>query len=113
MENFDHRFSSSALSFSHSHFSGSHSAMVLEQPKTEDTFREILLDIADKDESFYKSDYKLKDDLGMDSLDMVELVMYCERDFHITLRDHEWQAISEVGELWKLIERKRDARSGK
>jgi acyl carrier protein len=43
------------------------------------------------------------DDLGADSLDLVELVMAIEEEFHITVPDHEAEQIKTVGHAIHLI----------
>lgn len=48
------------------------------------------------------------DDLGMDSLDRVELVMAAEEDFGIALEDEEWEALETktIADAVGLIESK-------
>lgn len=40
--------------------------------------------------------HKLEDDLGMDSLDRVELVMMLEREFDVSISDDELTAIEKM-----------------
>ncbi|MEL6590763.1 MAG: acyl carrier protein [Bacteroidota bacterium] len=72
----------------------------------EDNFKDLLLDIAQKPKDFFSADKRLKEDYGLDSLDMVELVMYCEKDFSLILRDHEWRSLRTPGEFLELINSK-------
>jgi acyl carrier protein len=71
---------------------------------TYDTVRDaivILKEISDRDiqpESTY-------DELGLDSLDLVELVMYLEEDFDIVIPDQEFEACKDVGDIVKLIDK--------
>jgi acyl carrier protein len=44
------------------------------------------------------------DDLGADSLDIVELVMELEKDFGVTIPDEEAERIKTVGEAIRFIE---------
>ncbi len=46
---------------------------------------------------------RFKEDLGMDSLDVTELVMNCEREFKVTINDEEYTNFTTVGELANLI----------
>jgi acyl carrier protein len=46
---------------------------------------------------------RFKEDLGMDSLDVTELVMNCEREFKVTINDEEYANFTTVGELANLI----------
>ena len=39
----------------------------------------------------------------MDSLDVTELVMNCEREFKVTINDEEYANFTTVGELANLI----------
>lgn len=43
-----------------------------------------------------KDEYKLENDLGMDSLDRVELVMALEREFDVSISDEELTAIEQM-----------------
>jgi long-chain acyl-CoA synthetase len=45
-------------------------------------------------------------DLGLDSLDIVELLSFVETNFGITLREEEFKEVQTVGELGELIKRK-------
>lgn len=53
-----------------------------------------------------KSEANLKDDLGMDSLDVVELVMEVEKEFKISISDNEYDGITTVGSVVDLVESK-------
>ena len=55
----------------------------------EEVFRnvnKIIVDHFDMVDNVTEND-KLKDDLGLDSLDTVELVMECEKSFNISISD--------------------------
>nr|DAR69672.1 MAG TPA: acyl carrier protein [Caudoviricetes sp.] len=43
-----------------------------------------------------KDEYKLESDLGMDSLDRVELIMALEREFDVSISDDELTAIEQM-----------------
>lgn len=43
------------------------------------------------------------DDLGADSLDMVELVMAFEEEFNIEIRDDEAEKVEKVGNAYDLL----------
>lgn len=49
----------------------------------------------------------LKDDLGIDSLDAVELVMELEDAFGVKIEDAEAQAFVTIGDIVKLLEAKK------
>jgi acyl carrier protein len=50
------------------------------------------------------------DDLGADSLDLVELVMALEQEFGVTIPDEEVESIKTVGDAVTFIRRTPDAR---
>ncbi|MEM6800733.1 MAG: acyl carrier protein [Bacteroidota bacterium] len=68
--------------------------------------QDIVLEVADKSIKDYSEQAQFKSDLGLDSLDMVEMIMICEKDFYITLPDSEWEGIRTPSELIDLIEYK-------
>ncbi len=53
-----------------------------------------------------KKDSSFVDDLGADSLDLVELIMALEEEFAIQISDEEAQGIRTVGEAVDFIEQK-------
>lgn len=69
-------------------------------------FKELLLDIAQKPVEFFCPQKRLKEDYGLDSLDMVELVMYCEKDFSLILRDHEWRSLRTPEQFLEMLNTK-------
>ena len=57
------------------------------------------------DESEVKREATFKDDLGADSLDVVELVMELEDEFEIEISDEDAEKIATVGDVIDYIER--------
>ena len=55
-------------------------------------------------ESEIKSDSKIMDDLGADSLDTVELVMILEQEFDIDIPEEDAEALITVGDVVKYVE---------
>jgi acyl carrier protein len=47
----------------------------------------------------------LEHDLGLDSLDMVEIAMECEENFNISISDLDVQEINYVGDIFKVIDK--------
>ena len=72
--------------------------MVLEKIKV------ILADQFDVEEDSLKNDTDLQDDLGADSLDVVDLLMSIEDEFEIEIPDEEIENIRTVGDLVNYIE---------
>ncbi|NLJ31167.1 MAG: acyl carrier protein [Clostridiales bacterium] len=72
--------------------------MVLEKVKA------ILSEQFDVEEDSITADTSIADDLGADSLDVVDLLMSIEDEFEIEIPDEEVDNIKTVGELVKYIE---------
>ena len=72
--------------------------MVLEKVKA------ILSEQFDVEEDSITADTSIADDLGADSLDVVDLLMSIEDEFEIEVPDDEIDNIKTVGELVKYIE---------
>lgn len=72
--------------------------MVLEKVKV------ILAEQFDVEEDSLQNDTDLQDDLGADSLDVVDLLMSIEDEFEIEIPDEEIENIRTVGDLVNYIE---------
>ncbi len=72
--------------------------MILEKVKA------ILSEQFDVEEDTITPDTNIADDLGADSLDVVDLLMSIEDEFEIEVPDDEVENIKTVGELVKYIE---------
>ena len=64
----------------------------------------ILSEQFDVEEDSITSDTSIADDLGADSLDVVDLLMSIEDEFEFEVPDEEVDNIKTVGELVKYIE---------
>jgi acyl carrier protein len=64
----------------------------------------ILSEQFDVEEDSITSDTSIADDLGADSLDVVDLLMSIEDEFEFEVPDEEIDNIKTVGELVKYIE---------
>ena len=73
--------------------------MVLEKIKA------ILSEQFSVEEKEITADTLLEDDLGADSLDVVDLLMTIEDDFEVEIPDEEVENIKTVGALVEYIER--------
>lgn len=72
--------------------------MVLEKVKS------ILADQFDVEEDTITMDTSVAEDLGADSLDVVDLLMSIEDEFEIEVPDTEIENMKTVGDLVKYIE---------
>ena len=73
--------------------------MVLEKVKA------ILSEQFDVEEENLTNETNLQDDLGADSLDVVDLLMSIEDEFEIEIPDEDIENIRTVGELVSYIEK--------
>lgn len=72
--------------------------MVFEQVK------ESLAEILSKDVDMIDMDTNLVDDLGVDSIDSVELIMAVEEVYDITVPEEDAMAMKTVGDVVEYIE---------
>ncbi len=63
----------------------------------------IIVDRLGVDESEVKLEASFKEDLGADSLDVVELVMELEDEFELTISDEDAEKISTVADVVEYI----------
>lgn len=66
----------------------------------------VIVDRLGVDESEVKMEASFRDDLGADSLDVVELVMELEDEFDMEISDEDAEQISTVGNAVSYIESK-------
>lgn len=66
--------------------------------------RSIIMDQLDVEEDKVTMDAVIQDDLGADSLDIVDLVMSFEEEFDIEIPDDQVENIKTVGDIVKYIE---------
>jgi len=72
----------------------------------EEKVKQIILNRLNVDEAKVTVDASFKDDLGADSLEIVELVMELEDEFDQEISDDEASEITTVGDAIKFIESK-------
>jgi acyl carrier protein len=69
-----------------------------------DEVKEVVVEQLNVSPDEVKEDSKFADDLGADSLDVVELVMSLEEKFDIEIPDEEAENIATVADAIKFIE---------
>lgn len=74
--------------------------------RTLDTIKEIVAGYLNVDASTIKDDDNMIDDLGLDSLDSIELIINIEEKIGIELSDDELAGIKTIGELAVALDRK-------
>jgi acyl carrier protein len=65
--------------------------------------REIIINTLGCDESIITMEALIKEDLGVDSLAVVELVMAVEDAFGISINEETMKEIKTVGDIVKLV----------
>ena len=66
--------------------------------------RDILVDQLDVEEEKVTMDASITDDLGADSLDVVDLVMSLEEEFDVEIPDNQVENIKTVGDIVRYNE---------
>ena len=73
-----------------------------------DKVKEILVDQLDVNEDSITLESVITDDLGADSLDVVDLVMSLEEEFDVEIPDEDIESIKTVEDIVKFIESKKE-----
>ena len=73
---------------------------------TLDTIKKVIVDRLGVSEEEVKPEASFKDDLGADSLDVVELVMELEDEFDTEIADEDAEKMATVGDVINYIESK-------
>ncbi len=71
---------------------------------TFDKVKDIIVDQLDVDEDKVTMEASIIDDLGADSLDIVDMVMTLEEEFDVKISDDEVENVKTVGDIVKIIE---------
>ncbi|CAE09761.1 acyl carrier protein [Wolinella succinogenes] len=69
-----------------------------------DDIKEVVVEQLNVNPEEVKEESKFVEDLGADSLDVVELVMALEEKFNIEIPDEEAEKIATVGDVVRYIE---------
>ena len=67
--------------------------------------KQVLVEQLDVDEELVTAEASVTDDLGADSLDLVDLVMELENEFDVEIPDEDIQNIKTVGDIVAYIEK--------
>jgi acyl carrier protein len=76
--------------------------------RTANTFervKELIVEHLDVDAAEVTPEASIKDDLGADSLDVVDLIMQLEDEFELEISDEEAEKITTVGDVVAYIEK--------
>ncbi len=69
-----------------------------------DKVKEIVIDQLDVEEDKVTMEASISEDLGADSLDIVDLVMSLEEEFDVEIPDEKVENVKTVGDIVKFIE---------
>ena len=72
----------------------------------EEKVRAFLIDDLEIDEDKIFDDAKLKEDMGIDSLDFVDIVVIVERNFGFKIKSEEMQGVTTLSQFCDYIESK-------
>lgn len=72
----------------------------------ESKVKAFLIDDLEIDEDKISDDAKLKDDLGIDSLDLVDIVVIVEKNFGFKIKPEEMKGIITLKDFCDYIEKK-------
>jgi len=66
--------------------------------------KEVISDLSGFPEETVNEEIELKDGLGLDSLDIVEMVMKFEEEFDCNIPDEDYADVKTVGDVFKIVE---------
>ena len=75
----------------------------MEKEDIRKTVCRFLVDEIELDEEKLTDGARLKEDLGIDSLDFVDIVVICEREFGFTIKPEEMKNVRTLGQFYDYI----------
>ena len=78
----------------------------MERKEIEEKVRNFMVDELEIDEEKIKPEAKLKDDLGIDSLDFVDIVVIVEKNFGFKIKPDEMKGVVTLKDFCDYIETK-------
>ncbi len=78
----------------------------MERTEIENKVRELLIEDIEIDEEKIVPEARLKEDLGIDSLDFVDIVVLVDRQFGFKIRQEEMKGIRTLSDFCDYIEGK-------
>ncbi len=78
----------------------------MNRQEIEEKVRAFLIDDLEIDEDKITPDAKLKDDMGIDSLDFVDIVVIVEKNFGFKIKPEEMQGVTTLNQFCDYIESK-------
>ena len=78
----------------------------MKMEEVQQKLKEIVMDRLNAEEDQIKSEASFVEDLGADSLDIVELIMGIEEEFDIEIPDEDAEKLTTVGEAMAYVKTK-------
>jgi acyl carrier protein len=78
----------------------------MERKEIEDKVRDFLIEDLEVDEEKIYTDARLKDDVGIDSLDFVDIVVIVEKIFGFKIKPEEMAGVVTLKDFYDYIEKK-------
>ena len=78
----------------------------MEREKIEEIVKKFLIEEIEIDENLLNPDAQLKDDLGIDSLDFVDIVVIVEKNFGFKIKPEEMAGVRTLSQFYDYIESK-------
>ncbi len=78
----------------------------MERKEIEEKVRNFMVDELEIDEEKIRPGAKLKDDLGIDSLDFVDIVVIVEKNFGFKIKPEEMKGVVTLKDFCDYIEKK-------
>ena len=79
---------------------------MMERKEIEEKVKAFLIEDLESEEENIAPEAKLKDDLGIDSLDFVDIVVIVEKNFGFKIKPEEMQGIVTLSQFCDYIESK-------
>ena len=80
--------------------------IIMERKEIEEKVREFLIEDLEIEEENIKAEALLKDDLGIDSLDFVDIVVIVEKKFGFKIKPEEMAGVKTLKDFCDYIESK-------
>lgn len=76
----------------------------MNRTEIENKVKEFLIDEFEIEESIITGDAHLKNDLGIESLDFVDIVVIIEKEFHFKVKREDMANVRTLNDLYNYIE---------
>lgn len=80
--------------------------MIMNKPEIFEKIKDVLVNKYDAEGASVAESNTLTEDLGLDSLDQVELIMEMEKQFSLKIDDEDAAQIKTVGDILNYVDKK-------